>query len=337
MKRICAVIGARGFGRWHVNNLAALLDEDDLLIVTTTNVDTAKALAEQKMKELMCTVPIIGVEVKDEETLEKNLLSQHDLYLLSNTARDRVIGNDIHASYAMRSAPYVKRMLLEKPFADATGNNESVRQAERFIEQLNIDGPLVGMELPFIPVADKIRTDTDLYDRLRDAEHVEMSLVTKGANKGDIINDLALHLWSLLPEEHELVMKKARMDERSAEIVADVYDLKHNNIFTYTMHLGYDPVSPGFTGIRIDDYIVVIKKEGLNNVVAEVGATSLQEAMEHPERHGRILTEVYNPLRIHLETMFKDAVLFDEEHILDSQMFLEEAMKARKGELIKLN
>jgi predicted dehydrogenase len=137
------VVGAGRFGRNYLNVLAALqrqnkalemrnapnaceshpsrLPRIDTIVLSRTRSAEAEATAAQTALLPACPFErVVGVEVRDLDQLNA-ALDRYQPDLTCIVARDRQVGDDIHALYA-EPALNVGKVLCEKPFQHARGD-----------------------------------------------------------------------------------------------------------------------------------------------------------------------------------------------------------------------
>ena len=151
------VYGAGKFGRNYAVILSELnskkpadVHEIEKLIVSRTRLNRALDLAEQLRRNKNCRIgDIIGVEVAEKENLLK-VLAKHRPHFTAITARDKNLGDSVHAHYAAEAVRY-GAVLCEKPFCHAHGDGHSLRYFHE-LEKSECSA-FFGLELPMEVVA----------------------------------------------------------------------------------------------------------------------------------------------------------------------------------------
>jgi hypothetical protein len=169
------------------------------LVLTRTRREPARHLAEQILSNPACTVPeIIGIPVADPQDLAA-ATKRFSPDLTCITATDPEMGDAIHWIYAETALRHGGGGLLcEKPLCPTTGDGQSL-SAVRRLRRAGGSGRF-GLELPMGVVRRRMETDADLGSRLKAARRLSFFWSTTNRRRADLIDTLALHPWSLIPE-----------------------------------------------------------------------------------------------------------------------------------------
>lgn len=319
------VIGAGGFGKHYARILSQLNGEGlsgipliNKLIVTRTRLEGAKDLAAAIRNHEACSVgEVIGAEVNDPRQLVE-LLGKYEPGFVGIAARDKAIGDEIHAVYAHHSIKYGS-VLCEKPFSNATGDGSSLRYFDELFSHEN--RALFGLELPLAVVMENIKKNKPLREMFVNARRFEFHWETISTPKNYIINDLSLHPWSLIPESYRI--ESVEKDDRGsiARINLQLFDPATGRRATCEMTLRE---GGSFRGMKLDGRSIAVKILG--------GLIKLIE-LDHPlegadqagaaVRYGDILLEVHNPLEQNIIAVLRRDPLINLERTYNSQLFLE--------------
>ncbi len=206
------IVGAGRFGANYVKVLSQIaaqrkppLPPIGHLVVSRTAGPAAQALAAQIAAQAQCPIDkVTGVEISNIQQLEE-VIDQHAPVLTFIKARDATIGDDIHAPYALTALNH-SAVLCEKPFGQARGDSATLTTAARLTA--HPQAARFGLELPMAVVAIAMAADAYLNSLLSQAGAIEF-LWQRANQHAELINDLALHPWSLLPERDRLKIEAA--------------------------------------------------------------------------------------------------------------------------------
>ena len=212
------VVGAGRFGAHYVRILAGMNRDRpagappiDRLVVTRTGEKPAADLADQVRMDPACAVSkVAGVSVADGRGLA-SVLERFDPDLTCITATDPATGDAIHADYSeivLRRSR--SRLLCEKPLCPASGNGESLSAARRL--KNTGAGDRFGLELPMAVVRRQMEAHPEFERRLKAASRLDFLWCTTSPLRSDLVNALALHPWSLIPER----LRPDRIESRCA-------------------------------------------------------------------------------------------------------------------------
>lgn len=321
------VVGVGGFGRHYARILSALNRENpagvpqiDRLIITTTEIEKARRLARDLQPQSSCEV--IGVSVYNLESLRRVLDSYKPVFT-GIAAKDSEQGDRIHVPYSSAALEY-GIALCEKPFTNASGDGKSLEEIEAIKEKLGGErlGEF-GLELPFAVVGKKVVENPLLQRILETTSKMNFYWSSKGTEHGNLVDDLALHPWSLIPYHYQSRSKGVDIDyeRKKAVITLELNDTKTGRKIDCKMILGYDGK---FAGIDLDDFAVGIKSEGATNRLIKLGIT-LEEAARigNDSITGEELLVVHNPLKENILASLRGQPTVGSDRVRQSQLFLE--------------
>jgi hypothetical protein len=313
------VIGTGGFGKHYARIISQLESSGiDNVIITRTSMDSAIRQAAALRKEAKTNV--IGMQVANLGQL-MGVLDEYGPGFTAVTAKDPEIGDDIHPPYTKAALKY-GIVLCEKPFANAKGGGESLEffkfdHHERF-----------GLELPFAVVYNEIQKNPELYQRFLNARKIRIVWKTKGKRKeeNNVINDLALHPWSLIPPEFEL---------KNVDNV-DPYDKGNSAKLCLSYSCDSHPVRVEMdlahgghvTAIELDGYTIGVKIQGVTNTLVDT-QSPLEKVIElgNDGLSGKELLVVDNPLKQHIAAALNGTPIAGFPRAYASQEFLEKLYK----------
>jgi len=318
------VIGAGNFGQYYARIISKLNNEKlsipliDKLIITRTQLKRAQELASDLRKNADCNVnDIIAAEVSGTNELIE-VLEKYQPEFIGITARDKVIGDTIHAVYSAHALNY-GAVLCEKPFANATGDGSSLKYFTDLFEYENSD--LFGLELPFALVMKDLMQKKDLLDTFMNAKRIEFYWETMSSVNSNIIDTLATHPWSLIPEVYKIESLKVEDRGLKAQIIMNLFnnEICKNAICKVNLKAGGN-----FRGIMIDNYAIAISSKEVLIKLIELNK-SLEDAARAGEKalYGNILLEVNNPLKQNIIAVLKNKPIVSLRKTYDSQLFLE--------------
>jgi len=307
------VIGAGGFGKHYARILSQLESSDltssiDSIIITRTSLDSALAQAEDIQKNSQRN--IIGAKISNLDEL-KDVLDKYKPAFTAVAAKDRKIGDDIHPLYVAHSIRY-GIVLCEKPFANARGDGKSLD----FFDFTKLNK--FGLELPFFVIYNSIEQNIELYQRLLNAKSIRFAWFTKGVGD-DVIDNLILHPWSLIPSE--FILTEARVEDEGSKAKLDIdyyYKGRKINIEIFLIY------GSNFTGFEIDGCTMGIKREGAINTIIDTGLPLEKTAeLGNEGLKGKELLAVKNPLKQHIIAALNGNPIVGLKKAYDSQLFLE--------------
>jgi hypothetical protein len=227
------VVGAGRFGRNYLTVLAALQQQNkalemrnspnafgsqgsrlpriDTIVLSRTRSAAAEAMAARTALLPACPFErVVGVEVRDLYQLNE-ALARYQPDLTCIVARDRQVGDDIHAQYA-EPALNVGKVLCEKPFHHTRGDGASLNPLRTLLQHPRAD--CFGLELPMTVLGSAMAEDQRIGAMLRNARQIDF-VWEKQAHGTDLIDDLLLHPWSLIPATWQTAVKQAHATEKS--------------------------------------------------------------------------------------------------------------------------
>jgi hypothetical protein len=319
------VVGAGGFGKHYARIMSQLdpgvhhhIPRIDKLIVSRTRYEQAKLQAEAIQKDERCRVAEIQpVQVSSSEHL-RLVLKEYTPSFIGIAARDRVCGDAIHAAYTQEALAY-GAVLCEKPFCPAHGDGSSLKYLEVLSAHERAD--LFGMDLPFAVVMQEILRKEDLRMRLIHAEKIDFFWETRVAPENYIINDLALHPWSLIPENFQVASTRVETSGNNAFI-----QLQMRNVLSGSLCECRITLKDGgsFRGMMVDGYPIGIFSDGPAIRLVELGQSiyTAAESATDPLRK-KILLRVDNPLKQQIVSVLCRSPIVGLPRVHASQLFLE--------------
>ena len=319
------VIGAGGFGKHYARILSQLNGKGltgipfiEKLIVTRTRLESAKDQAAAiRDHQACCAGEVIGAEVNNPRQLVE-LLDQYEPAFVGIAARDKAIGDEIHAVYTHHAIKYGS-VLCEKPFSNATGDGSSLHYFDELFGHEN--RALFGLELPLAVVMENIKKNKPLREMFVNARRFEFHWETISTPKNYIINDLSLHPWSLIPESYRIESAEVDDQGNTAHIGLELFNAQTGNHATGEITLRE---GGNFRGMMLDDYSIAVKIKGGLIQLIELDQ-SLEDAVRvgGSVRYGDVLLEVHNPLEQNIIAVLRHDPLINLERTYDSQLFLE--------------
>ncbi|MCP4744739.1 MAG: hypothetical protein GY874_01160 [Desulfobacteraceae bacterium] len=320
------IIGAGRFAVNYINVISGLADQArkmpmpfffDHLIVTRTQQAGAETLAGKilhKYSGIWRTVT--GCQVINEHQLEK-VLERYRPGLICLTARDNNTGDGIHAHYSPKALNY-GALLCEKPYSSGCGNGASLVHAQRLREHPH--AARFGLHLPMMPVLHAMENHDYLGPVLAGARELEFLWQSETARSG-LINDLAVHPWSLIPTIDPVTIDKVDATASSTGIRFSWNPVSGGGLKTGKILLQTGGL---FRGMRLDQLVLrfgfaegrlAIFREPMswNKILDGNMSSELQE----------VLIAVDNPLKQHLLAMINLKPICDVEKTYLSQQFIE--------------
>ncbi len=329
------VIGTGNFGRHYAEILSSLNERHPAgipairtLIVTKTDQERARCFALDLKSKRSTTLPnVIGAKVCNEEDLAA-LLDRYHPTLTCIAASDKTKGDRVHVDYAKLSMKQ-GHVLCEKPFSSATGDGTSLKFLERL---LRIEGGgAFGLELPLYFAGQWFLTESPYQQKLLQAQRINFYWGSRKSNHTDLIDNLAPHPWSLIPEWARVAeMAIIENNDQEVNIFGRLYnEITRRNIETHmTLSTEND-----FRAMEIDGETLCFANDG--PLLKIIGLkTSLKKAKQtSPDYSPRsILTTIENPLARHIVASLKGEPLVDLTQTYRSQLFLE-TIKGYQGSL----
>ena len=319
------VVGAGRFGKHYAKILSQLNSERrpgipviNRLIITKTRLNQARDFVDSMRDAGDCSVnEVIPAEVSHPDQLTDVLLKYKPQFT-GIVALDKDIGDTIHAVYTTQALRY-GAVLCEKPFGNAVGDGSSLAYFENLSGYDN--AALFGLELPMAVVMRDMTQNRELESLLTKAEHFEFFWETMISSGGDIINDLALHPWSFIPEH--FTIRSADVDDRTtkADVTLHLYNEISGLNATCKMALR---AGGTFRGMSIDGHAIVIRSEGTTLKLIEIN-TPLEAAASSgdPDCSGPVLLTVDNPLKQNILSVLRKNPIIKLKRAFASQLLLE--------------
>lgn len=319
------VVGAGGFGRHHARILSRLTRPPGLgllsigkLAVSHTTMTSAERSAEILFRDDRCTAyQIVPVQIENILQLQK-VLAELTPQFISLCARDKEAGDKIHAIYTAAALPY-GAVLCEKPFSEANGDGRSLKQCQSLINQPT--AARFGLELPMSVVARNMLRSAKIHQWFNRANELQIIWAADIPRKHMLINELALHSWSLLyPVFYISVIQ---VEELQSEVHIDL-GLKHR-------HSGREieghitlKNSGNFRAIGTDQTTIVLEMsaKGVTLIRLEQPLDVIARTA-HFHMEGQPVLQVDNPLADNILAVLKKQPLVGLSDTCASQLFLE--------------
>lgn len=324
------VVGAGRFGRNYLNIISKeksqtplSLPRIDTLVLSRTNLGSARDTAKAIAAASDCTVKhVVGVEIANEGQLCE-ALNRHVPQLICITARDAALGDAIHAQYARQALDF-GAVLCEKPFSSAKGDDQSLAELKALAKHPN--ATKFGLELPIAVLGRAMDKDPKLQYKWQRAEMVGFLWQKQdhaGAFLSDLINDLAIHPWSILPPSWQVTVESVQMSQQHIDI-AMVLKPDKKPLSPKPCHIR---LSTGgqFRGFCLDKCTFQIRFEKGQLQLHEL-SIPWQAVMseKHVPSATQTIATVDNPLRCHIRAALAGKPLVGLQRTYHSQQFLEQ-------------
>lgn len=320
------VVGAGGFGKHYARILSRLdpMAHDRIpginkLIISRTRYASAKHQAEEILNDAHCRAPeILPVQVNSAKALRR-VLSAYTPSFIGIAARDKICGDEIHPVYTREALAYGS-VLCEKPFCPASGDGSSLKHLNAL--KASERAVRFGMDLPFSVVKDEMLHNEDIRTRLIHAEQIDFFWETRVAPENYIINDLALHPWSLIPDNFQIKSTHTQASGNQAFIELQLKNSISGDRAACRMTLKDGGT---FRGMWIDGYPIGIFNKGPAIQLVELSRfnSSVADASIDADAQ-KVLVNVDNPLKQHIISVLCGSPLVDLPKIQASQLFLEQ-------------
>lgn len=328
------VVGAGRFGRNYlsvIETIAASHSPDlprfGTLLLSRTDLEAAGETAHA-----LSALPnspfdqVLGVAIASEQQL-KAVLGQYRPDLICIVARDGEVGDDIHADYALAGLESGAVVLCEKPFHRPGPDGRGMTLARALAKH-----PMAnrfGMELPMAVVRNAMWAEERLHNILKTARTIEI-LWEKQDGSEDLLSDLALHPWSLLPPTWHVEVRRSVMRKQRVTLALDMIDPLDSSIRTCTIDLACGGT---FRGMRMADhqFQFLFDQGRLQVWESPVRKGPLGTADLRGEGADLVLS-IPNPLQQHIEAALRGRPLVDNHQTMQSQKFLEAAAKSARIE-----
>ena len=319
------VLGAGGFGRYYIDILARLnsrklpkVPQIGRLVVTRTHIESAERLADSVRKTSSCAVEeVVGAKVSSLEDV-CDLLQDHQPGLTAIAARDKDQGDTIHAPYAMQALNH-GAVLCEKPFTNANGDGDSLKYFQKIRNSHNAG--LFGLELPLAVTAKKMQNVKNLRTLLLNARKFEFIWHARDRGDHNIIDDLVLHPWSLIPPQFKATQMDVLDKGDQADIRFSLSSSSRREAATCRILLR---AGGNYRAMMVDDLAIrFLNVDGLTKLVRVNGPLDASVAGQDKTVEGDDLLQVDNPLEKHIVAVLRHNPIVDLCRAFESQLFLE--------------
>ncbi|RMF56117.1 hypothetical protein D6745_00235 [Candidatus Woesearchaeota archaeon] len=322
------IVGCGRFGKNYARILSGLAKEEVFAIESITITRTTAEAAAKTAAELSEATgfPIHYNLVRNRADLA-DLLSHLRPEFTAVTAKDSAEGDSIHLPYSFDALNY-GIVLCEKPLSNATGDGSSLHQIKEWRSNPELDKTVpFSLELPMAVVSQKIMENPELADRFQNAKKIVFYWVCRGTGRPDVIDNLVLHPWSLIPEDYKLLNADVNDKGETAHInLGYLVNGRHVNV---EINLAY---GGNFTGFSIDGFGIGIKRTGVLNEVIRL-ENNIEDALcdGNDLIIGKPLVDpVENPLGQHIVSSLQGKRIVGPRRTYQSQHFLE-TLKGYKG------
>ena len=317
------IVGAGRFARNYLRSLTELYqnhgdcpDARPTLILTRTRISSAKALvAEFSHSREPYPLKLAAAQVCNRHQLQRLLLDCLPR-LTCITARDPKSGDRIHATYSLLALDY-GAVLCEKPFTVA----RDAEASQAAIDQLanHPQAGRFGLELPMAVVKEALLDHPFWGEKLRKAREIDFLWQMQRTSK-DLVSDLALHPWSLIPASGEVRVERIKSGPARIEAWLHWPSLADSGVYG----CGRMVLDCGgqFRGMRVDDHALQFRYAYDRLQVLE-HRVSWEEAPHSKTAAGsaRVALEVDNPLRRHIAAALQARPIIGCRQTIQSQRF----------------
>lgn len=319
------VVGAGGFGLNHARILSQLnykkaphVPRIDKLLVSRTDIDRARQVAEMlEHRRNLSAHRVVPVKIDSVSRLV-DILQAFEPQFIAICARDKKTGDNIHAAYTARALPY-GAILCEKPFSEAAGNGASLRVFESLCKHENADQ--FGLELPMAVVARDMQQNDYFRNLLAHAKQIKFFWAAEVLRQDILINDLALHPWSLVQPFFHIDLRQVEVIRKQARIHLQLRHRQSGQRVAGSITL----INGGrLRAMEIDDQPIIFQ-----SLADQVRLMRPDSTIEKPEQiridqiKGQVLLEVDNPLQQNIIAVMQYHPLVDIKKTSASQLFLE--------------
>jgi hypothetical protein len=319
------VVGVGGFGLNHARILSQLNHKNapqgpriDKLLVSRTDIDRARRVAEMLEHDRNLSARrVVPVKIDSVSRLV-DILQAFQPQFIAICARDKKSGDNIHAEYTGRAISY-GAILCEKPFSEAAGDSASLKIFESIRKHENAGW--FGLELPMAVVARDMQQNEYFQNLLADAKQIKLFWAADVLRQSILINDLALHPWSLVHPFFHIDLSKVEVSGKQARIHLQ---LKHRQ--SGKRAAGSITLKNGgrFRAMEIDDQPIIFQ-----SLTDQVRLIRPDRAIKKPEQiktdqiKGKVLLKLDNPLQQNIIAVMQHRPLVDIKQTYESQLFLE--------------
>jgi len=319
------VVGAGGFGLNHARILSQLNQKKeqqvpriDKLLVSRTDIDRARQVAEMlEHRQSLNARRVVPVKIDNISRLV-DILQAFQPWFTAICARDNTSGDSIHVEYTVRALP-CGAILCEKPFSEASGDGASLKIFDSLYKHEN--AVRFGLELPMAVVARDMQQNVYFQELLAHAKQIKFYWAAEVRRKNILINDLALHPWSLIYPFFHIVLRSVEDRGNQARIYLR---LRHRQ--SGQSAAGSITLKNGgrFRAMEIDDQPIIFQ-----SLTDQVRMIRPDRAIEKPDRinteqiNGQVILKTDNPLRQNIIAVMQHRPLVDIKQTYESQRFLE--------------
>ena len=319
------VVGAGGFGLNHARILSQLNHKKapqvahiDKLLVSRTDIDRARQVAEMlEHGQSLSAGRMVPVKIDSVARLV-DILQAFQPQFIAICARDKTSGDNIHAEYTLRALPY-GAVLCEKPFSEAAGNGTSLKIFDSLYKHQN--AKQFGLELPMAVVARDMQQNDFLQNLFSHAKQIKLFWAADVLRQSILINDLALHPWSLVHPFFHIDLRKVEVSGKQAQIHLR---LRHRQ--SGQSAAGSITLKNGgrIRAMEIDDQPIIFQ-----SLTDQVRLIRPDRAIKKPEQikteqiKGEVLLKVNNPLQQNIIALMQHRPLVDIKQTYESQLVLE--------------
>ncbi|MEJ2040226.1 MAG: hypothetical protein P8X55_15040 [Desulfosarcinaceae bacterium] len=289
------------------------------LIITRTSLEKARAAAQKvRLAHGDSFGAVLAEEVKDGPQL-KTVLDTHRPGLICITARDREQGDRIHAEYS-RLALDAGMVLCEKPFSSARGDGRSLVPLKTLLHHPHAGR--FGMHLPMAVARRALQQHERLGPMLEGADQLHF-IWQKQNTGGDLIDDLAVHPWSLIPDAASVRIEGISPTPQGIRLAFRRKSSAAAGNPAGSMLL---QTGGGFRGMLLDGMVLQFdfSAGALHVLELEASWPDLLSGKLCPCGGVEVL-EIENPLRQHLRSLLMGRPIVDMQEALSSQRYLESA------------
>ncbi len=327
MGKTVMVVGVGRFGSHYARILSGLNAAPgaagrplDRLVLTRTHLEACRRLAEQVRSDPNCTAAeVIGFPVADPEALV-SALDRFSPDLTCITAVDPETGDAVHSRYAEIVLRHgTGGLLCEKPLCPTTGDGQSLSAVDR-LRRLG-GGRTFGLELPMAVVRRQMEAHLELDRRLAAARRLSFYWSTTTPLRTDLIDALALHPWSLIPERLSPERLESACAPGRCDIAGRLRDRNTGGAVALEMALCSGDNARTMT---IDGALLTIFSRGPTvSLLAE--GTASHGQLRQQRADGEALLSVENPLKQNILACLDGTPVTGLSRTGEAQRFLEMA------------
>jgi hypothetical protein len=319
------ILGAGNFGR-HYARILSQINRDQLpgipfidqLIVTRTSIEHSRKIADFIRNQKACAVNAVVPAKLDSPVDLMTLMEKYQPEFIAIVARDNQKGDSIHAlytSYALQNST----VLCEKPFSNATGDGSSLKSFDALFSYQNKE--LFALELPFAVVMRQLMQSEKFRYLYRNMRNLEFFWETQVTLENYIIDDLALHPWSLIPQSYPLKTVAVKGEGNTADVKLVIENPYTDQDVSCKLTLRE---GGNFRGMMIDNDVIGIKSEQSSIKLIRLHAKLEEAAISGAAvLEEEILFEVDNPLKQNIVAALKQKPIVNLQQTYASQIFLE--------------